>query len=443
MSSRIPFLSLVLALALSPFLHADTFVLKDGTTLEGEIISETEEEYVIRYQVSQGIMDNRTVAKADVESIKVTTPADDAFEAIAALVPTADRLTKADYDRMIEKQVQAFLEAFGSSKHAKKAREILATLKQEREVVAAGGLKLDGTWISPSDREANAYEIDARMVYEDAKAAAEAGQFVTALRALDKMHSDFAASQVYPDAVDLATRIFKVYGPRVEADLGRVDQLLEARKKELATLPPNEREKALSEIERKDAAYLAVIERDKAERIKWPILDIYHKAPMSDTLRTIDNETRRLENLDLSTITPAGPVYREAWMAAAAANSEKARSLKSELQQLRVPERYITALEEKLAAAEAPEPDSEATAEDADPSAEEEGGPASPDEEGATPEGDEPSQPEADGSTDQPTDDPAETEEGGLNFSTILFAVIALVLVIAVVTVFAGSGKKK
>lgn len=447
--SRISLLTLLLGLSLAPLAPADIFTLKDGTKLDGEIVSETEESYVIRYQVSKGIMDQKLVPKADVESIEKVSPADEAFEAIAALVPTPDRLSEADYTRMIEKQAKAFLEAFKSSEHTDRVEEILETLEKERAVVAAGGIKLDGTWISPTDRMANAYEVDARVVLAEATEAAEAGQFVSALRALDTMHSDFTASAVYPDAVDLTKRIFKVYGPRVEDDLGRVDTILEVREKELATLPPNQRKAAENEIERKDAAYRAVIERDKKEGVKWPILDIYHKEPMADTLRAIDNETRRLENLDLSTITPAGEVYRKAYTAAAAGRSTEARQLISQLQGLRVPERYITSLEDTLAEAEAPAPEPEpgTTGEDGAPEGGEAGdGTASEattedeesgEDESATSEPADPADPVAD---EEP---PVAEEEGGIGLSTILFGVIAVVLVIAVVTVFAGGSKKK
>jgi hypothetical protein len=446
MKFRIQPLVFLVSLAMSGLVCADTITLKDGTVLDGQVLKEEVDSYLVSVQVTATIKEERNIAKADIESIVKTSPADEAFEAISALVPTPDRLTAADYDRMINKQAKAFLEAFPNSRHKAKTNEIIGTLEKEREVVAQGGLKLDGKWISPADRLANAYELDARMTYDDALAAAEAGRFVQALRSLETLNADFKGSEYYEKGIEFSKRVLHAYGPGVAADLKRVPDRIVDREKELATLPANQRDAALAEIKKKEAIYAALIKREKESGTDWPTLDIYHKESMADTLRAIDAESRRLESFDPSTIKPAGPTYKNAWTAATGGDEAEAKKLFGELKTLGVPERYITALEDQLAKEE---PDAPAPTTSDEPETETEPAPEST-EPGEMPKEEEPEATPAPADGQPATEDsgqasqpPAEDEEGGVGMTTILFVVMGLVLVIAVVAVFAGGKKKQ
>jgi len=447
MKFRIQPLVFLISLAVGGLACADTITLKDGTVLDGQVLKEEVDSYLVLVRRPCGIKDERPIAKADVESIVKTSPADEAFEAISALVPTPDRLTAADYDRMINKQAKAFVGAFPNSRHKAKATEIIETLEKEREVVAQGGLKLDGKWISPANRSSNAYELDARMTYDDALAAAEAGRFVQALRSLETLNADFKGSEHYEKGIELSKRVLQAYGPAVAADLKQVPDRIVDREKELATLPANQRDSALAEIQKKDAIYAALIKREKEAGTDWPTLEIYHKEPMADTLRAIDAESRRLESFDPSTIKPVGPTYKNAWTAATGGDEAEAKKLFGELKTLGVPERYITALEDQLAKEE---PDAPVPTTSDEPETETEPAPEST-EPGEIPQEEEPvvtPAPAADQQTG--TEDSGEAsqpaavdEEGGVGMTTILFVVMGLVLVIAVVAVFAGGKKKQ
>ena len=74
--------AILLAMAASGLAFADTIVMKDGTKYEGEVLSEDAESYTMAIQVTPSIKDERRLLKADVESVKRSSPDDEAFEEI-------------------------------------------------------------------------------------------------------------------------------------------------------------------------------------------------------------------------------------------------------------------------------------------------------------------------------------------------------------------------
>src|SRR5690606_27091287 len=141
---------------------ADTFVLKDGTRLEGKILSETQDTYLLEIQVTKSIKDEKTVPKADVKEIVREKVDETAFEKLKGLVPTPDLLTSDDYDARIL-QITTFLQAHQKSAKVCDANATLAILKTEGVAVQSGGLKLGGKIIPAEEYKANAYEIDAKV----------------------------------------------------------------------------------------------------------------------------------------------------------------------------------------------------------------------------------------------------------------------------------------
>ena len=61
---------LLAALPLTTRVLADAVVLKGGERIEGKILSETDTEITIQYNVTASIKDDRTVKKTDVEKVE-------------------------------------------------------------------------------------------------------------------------------------------------------------------------------------------------------------------------------------------------------------------------------------------------------------------------------------------------------------------------------------
>lgn len=441
--------TLILSLACGGFLTADIVRMKNGTELECEIVSENADSYTVSVNVTPTIRDERTIPKADVASVDRISPADAAFEAIASIIPTPDLQTVADYDRMINKQVIQFLESFPDSAHTKQVQAIQEGLKKERAMVEQGAIKLDQKWISPADRLANIYELDARIAYDKAEQTAEAGDLVTSLRTLDSIHSDYSGAEHYAKAVELSKKVLKFYKAKVTADFKRVDTLIEQRKVELTKIPTNQRDFALAEMKKKDTSYLNQLKRDKVAKLKWPRLNIYHKEPMVETIRAAESELRRLEGLDLSTIKPVGPVYSKAWAAAVGGNEDEAKQLFLDLKNLKVPESYITQLEAQLPEPEPATPTppvgNEPTGAGEEPDGDAETEEGTDGEEGEEPatgktKTEESESTQGDDASTSVTEEPAvQEEESGM--TTILLVVIGVVIIIAVGAIFAGKKK--
>jgi hypothetical protein len=424
----------------------DKVILNDGTEIEGTVLAEQGDFYEVEVQVSATIKDVKLVKKADVKSIVRTSPEDIAFKAIEGLVPTPDRLSVADYDNLINRQVKAFTDAFPKTKYKRRVESILAILERERERAKVGGLKLDGEWITPDEREANAYEFDARFLYEDITAAAgDRARYKEALRNFERFEADFTASESYPKAVDAIKQVLIAYRPIVGSGVKRSDDLVVQRKTELERLPASQRAAALADIKRRSELYTKVLVQEKNRRTKWMTLEQYHKAPMEDALRNIQSEIKRLDALTIDESKLAGPVYRDAWVAAAAGDEENAQKAFSNLQSLRVPDRYIDTLKERLA--KEIEEDSAAPPNPTDPTPEGADTPGT----GEEPPGRESPDSTADGSEAEDSDSIVDTtpeapsdddEEGGSSLTSILMIVMVVVLLIAAVAVFTG-GKKK
>lgn len=437
MKTRISIISITLSLLVSGFLAADSLKLNDGKVLEGKILKEDETSYTMKIEIQPGIFSEESIKKADVVpgSVEKTTAADYAFEKISGLVPSRDRLVAAEYREMIDGQVKPFIDAFEGSKHVPPAEEMVVLLEEEYKKAAAGGLKLDGKWITPEDRVADAYELDARMSYDDFNSAAEAGKFVQAFRGFESFEKSFTGSGHYEKSVEFAKTLLRTYQTKVKTDLDLIGEKQKQRALELTFLEPAERKIGEDKIARRASSYAKLLKRERASGTKWLTLEGYHKGPMEDTLRAIDGMTRRLEVLDLSKIELIDPVYKQALAAISDGNSEKARELLAKLTNMGLPASYITVLEEPLPTedTETPTPTPAPDASDPTPDA-----PSTPDK----PTSDTTDDPALDEAMDEGSEEAAAVPEGGLNITAILMIVIGLVLVIAVVAVFAG-GKKK
>lgn len=427
-----PVLALLLSLLTTGLVHGDKILLHDGTELEGTVLSGEGDSYRMEVQVTPSIKDIKLVKKANIKSILRPSKEGVDFKAIESLIPTPDRLSGADYDKLIDKQVKTFADTYPKSIHKREIRAILATLESERTLAKAGGLKLDGEWITPEDRESNAYEIEARMLYDDIAAAAAAKKSKKALRTFEKFEADFSASAYYEQAVATIQEVLKPYGAMIQRGVNRADGLVAKRTTELGSLSNSQRSAALADIKRREAIYDKLLKEEEKRGTKWLTLEPYHREPMAEVLRNIQNERKRLAALTFDPNELADSAYRDAWTSATSGDEDTSRQQITTLKSLRVPERYLAVLEARLAenVEATPEPDPVPAPDDAaepDPPVDEAPAEAKP-----------PAAPEA---APDPIPPAPEEEEGGL-LKNLLLMVMVIVLITAAVAVFTGRKKK-
>jgi hypothetical protein len=339
--------------------NAETFVLQDGKQLEGRVVEESPTEYLVEIQVTPSIKDRRRIAKQDVKSVSRPDPATAAFEEISKAIPVADGSTLEHYDALLDTKILPFLKNFAKSPKAKAVAELRDSLTSERNLIASGGIKLNGSTFSAADREANAFDIDAALAAADIKARALRGEFTASLRAFESFEREFPSSTHYRLTAQLAERILGSYREGIQQDLDQLDIRVANRLRGLDRIPVEDRRRSQSLIDEENRSYLALVEREKATKTQWPTLNPYHPEPMRATLVTIAATLARLQAIKFDEIADGGMAFRSAWRSASSLTAEEEfKSSLAALKAAKVPERYIERVIQKaaLTKAAAPQP---------------------------------------------------------------------------------------
>lgn len=324
---------------------ADTFTLKDGSTLEGTIISEAGDSYVLDVQVTKSIRDERKVPKADVVKIGRVRPDLTAFEPIAKMLPAPDLWTADDYARQIG-VVEKFVKAYPASLKLKDAKAILETLKSESAQVAAGGLKLNGQMIAPAEYEANAYELDSRVQEARIRRLLAGNQVVPALRAFAGFDRECRGTLAYGELITPMKQVIQSHLTETRQSLASYPARFKERSAGLQRMAPDERKVTADAIKEEDAAFDARYKAEKDAELKWVTPSPFHKASLEETISFGQNELTRLGAVKTVLGADGGKAYREAW--SAIHKGGNAASIKSALAAAKaagVPPRYLAPLE--------------------------------------------------------------------------------------------------
>ncbi|MES2920901.1 MAG: PTPDL family protein [Verrucomicrobiota bacterium] len=294
--------------------HADTFVLKDGTTLEAKIISETADEYVLEVQVTKSIKDERKILKADVAKKTADQPDLKAFEAIAKLSPTADLMSEDDYLVQIA-AVEKFLKDYPASNKAKEAKAILATLKSESAQVAAGGIKYNGKIVSPGEFKANAYDLDARIEEAKIRRQVEAKEYLAALRAFGDFDRDYRTTLSYGALSPLIKQVIQNQVAEAKQLLLGYDARVKARDVGLQQMAAEDRKISENAIKAEAAELEKRYKTEKDAKQLWVTPSPFNKASLEDTVRVGEAELIRIAAVKTALGVDGGKAYRDLYNA--------------------------------------------------------------------------------------------------------------------------------
>jgi hypothetical protein len=325
-------------------LSADTFILKDGTKLEGRILREDAESYVIEVQVTKSIKDEKTIAKADVTKVQREKPDLKAFESIAKLVPAPDMLTADQYAARIQ-AVEKFLSDHRGSEKTKDAREMLATLKREANEILAGGIKVNGQVISPAEYRANALEIDARGQEKKIRELIGGGHFLNALRAFSTFDSEFKGTQPHTALLPLITQTISRYSAEVQQQLAGYDKFVKDRDAGLTRMQDADRRNAEAAIKEELAAAEKQFKAEKDARLGWYTIQQFFKPSMQETLNFAKLELNRLNAAIGKQTGDSGKAYREAVQKLSTADAKTRTTILSDARSAGVPAKYLAKLE--------------------------------------------------------------------------------------------------
>jgi len=339
--------------------------LRDGTRLEGSILSVSPAEIIMDVQAGPTIREQRTLPRAEVTNFQRARADDIAFAAIESRGLPETASSPAVYDAFIEQQLRPFMEEFAYSKHISAARRILAEAEAERDRVAAGEVKIDGTWVAATEAEQGESEIGGRLQLALMNETSEPAAGLAAFEVIDK---NFANSSSYPTAVRRA----RVLLAELQTAVARARTELERREQEreqgLQLARVDQRAIMEQGMTQERAAVQAHIEASRQAGTKWvaPLPDAKF---LDDLDRAIQAEEARLGRLNLTTMDTAVAAAARAQEALTDGRLDEARreletaqqswsqyvvlaSLRDSLQKAEV-EARTTAAEE--AAAETPE----------------------------------------------------------------------------------------
>jgi chromosome segregation ATPase len=170
---------------------ADTVTLNSGEVLEGRVLSETDTQLVIEASYYHGtILSTREVLKSDIRSISRESleqkqeKADYAALSAYALNPNQE-LTKDQYATGIA-AFEKFLATYTNSSFAADINHRLADWRAEASNVETGKVKFAGTWMTPTEKKAQAEHWQRQADVQAAQAA---------LQSLQKQLADLQAQR--------------------------------------------------------------------------------------------------------------------------------------------------------------------------------------------------------------------------------------------------------
>ena len=339
--------SLLVMLALPSM--ADILTMKDGSKLNATILSKTLEEYELEVYVTKSIKERRTVKRSDVASVETVNEANTIFEdKIANLAPAPPFLSLANYDERI-KILKEFLKEHKVTSAGTKASAMLKELEAERELIAAGGIKVsskkDGL-ITAGDRAQDALSIDSQAEGHKLKELVQSRSYTAALRQADFLELNYFGSQAHRDAVPLMTRFTLTYGRALARELNELDEREERRLDSFSNLPPSDLQRALRAEEQRKASFERVWAKEEGAEERWFTVDQKNSSSVETAVSTLEGEAERLAKVqaDLGEIEETGQLFRDGWVAAGEKRQTDLEHILDSMDDAGVPESYINRL---------------------------------------------------------------------------------------------------
>ena len=352
-SSNLRFQALAASLAwltLTGAAPADTFVLKDGTKLDGVVLHEDATTYSLEIKITKSIKDERQIAKADVVKIERADPGQVAFAALRNLTPTPDALTAEEYAfkmRLVEK----FLRDYPTSSNVKDAKAILATLQSEAQAIGAGTIKLNGMIIVAAEYKSNQYDLDAVVQAAKIRKLVKESKTLEALRAFAEMDKDFRNTTAYTELVPLMQQVITAYLAEVGQSLATHEARTKARNLGLERMSTMDRRISETAILQENAAIDAQFKRETAAQTGWVSVYPFFKPSLDATLAFAKQELTRLAATKSAPPVDGGKIFRDAMVLIQGhGDPAKITAAISAAKTALVPPRYLTILESAGAA---------------------------------------------------------------------------------------------
>ncbi len=341
---RNPTFSALLLASLIPLACADTIQLKDGTKLEGKILKEDPQSYLVEVMVTKSIKEEKTIAKADVAKIDRVKPDEIAFALLSKLTPAPDLLTAGEYQVRISK-LEKFIQEFPTGTSTPKAKAMIDELANEQAAVAEGGIKLNGHIIPASERDANKVELAARTLELAIRAHVQASEWLPALRKFSDFERDYSTTLPFKESLPVVKQAIEAYRTQVNETAASLPKRLEDRKIGLERMTSDDRNGSTRAIDEQNAGVEKRYTDEKKAGVKWVTPDSFHKASLDDASRFADQELKRLQALKLDSKIDAGKAWRDAWAAVHGSDAKAVTTAMADVKAAKISPELIAELE--------------------------------------------------------------------------------------------------
>lgn len=331
---------------LLPNAFAETFHLKDGRNLEGRIIRESDEAYVVEVSAGRGIWEEITLAKEDVERVEIADLAERQFKTLSKFTPTPDLLSADEYSQRLQ-VVREFISTHSESTYIAQAREILDTLEQESEVISKGGLKLGDKLITADARLAKQYEIDARVAEAEVVRHAKNGNVLAALRAFTTFDREFGGSEAWHNALPMIQQLLNAHQSQARDMLNAVQGRISAQEIGLSRMSIEERQSTMRAIAERDAGLKARHDQEKSLRGYWLSIHPDYAPALQETIRFAEQESQRLATAAGKPLPQPSQeeLWRNAYSAIQAGDPVQMRQTIQAIRSARMAESYVDRLQ--------------------------------------------------------------------------------------------------
>lgn len=281
---------------LSAFARGDTFTLKSGEKVAGNILSETDKEMTLQISVTATIKDERVIKKADIVSVEKIAPDEQAWPALKALTLGEESLELADYAQAITK-LGAFASLYPQSTHATEAKTKLGLFEAEKNRVEAGERKIAGKWLSSEQAEQEKVQIGGNIMLSRMKRFAAAAQFPEAMNIFDVLEKNYPGSAAMPDAVEIARQAVPALKLAAEQRQAQIKQFAVESAARLANTKGPEHQQ-LEALQKQNVAAIetaiAAVERSGAA---WLPLSPANERSLAALITKCDSEISRINTL--------------------------------------------------------------------------------------------------------------------------------------------------
>ncbi len=288
------------------FVHADMVTLKDGKTLEGNILSETPQSIRMRYKLTPKIWDEKDILRTDIAEggILKQKPEEVEFIELKALLPTVDLMTAEKYEQLIQDRLRPFVNRYPGTKEAAEVEKMVAEVQEEKEKVVAGGIKMEGRWLTPEQAKADSLNIKAYGLRAAMLEKMMAKDYIEALKEFDKLSNPrggYIASIYYPKAVEDALAILTKFDAQIEQMIKDQPTLQKMRDESIKKLIEPDLSRTKSAIERETEQWKTTYELER-KASKWYTPYKYDLPSLKTLSANIVTEKTRLKGIDTAAI---------------------------------------------------------------------------------------------------------------------------------------------